>query len=174
MPIRIDCDKQCIAPREGVIVSQQPDTGYRLGIAGVKVIGRRQGEESRTGPPCKDCDVVKMRTEEGPTRLLVIAIDEKQRRRVCHVSQKTTLVQVDTIDDALVESIPVAVEEVRHLQRDIEIIAEREVQIRLIARHLLHCSDIEVGMKHASSHAGSDDCIGVGVALHAKTECAVS
>ena len=81
-----------------------------------------------------------------------------------HDAEKLALIQVDIIDRALREDFPVTLEVVRHPARHVEIVAKHEIQVRPVARDLLHGARIEVRVVHRV------DTLRVGIPLHAEGE----
>ena len=101
-------------------------------------------------------------SQQVPPRLLVVADDREQCCGVRHDAKEPALIQVDIIDRALREDVPVALVKVRQQARHIEVVAQHEIQVRPGARDLLHGARIEIRVVHGLG------ALRVGIALDAK------
>jgi len=133
VPVGVDNHKQCIAPGEGVIVSQLADVLDRFRVAGVEVVGGRQGVVGVAGSLRPDRHVIRCAVEVGEGGLFVVAIDQVDGR----FDQPQPLALVDV---QLCDGISVDILEAVHA----EIVADGQKKVGLIGGDTRQGADVQV------------------------------
>ena len=96
LPVVVQNHEERVAPGPGIIVLQQADGFQRLGVAGVKSVGRGRGKIPVAGVLGQNRDIMADvgLVEIEQRRLLVIAIDQKKRRGLRDQSEEGALERV--------------------------------------------------------------------------------
>ena len=160
MPVRIDGDKQSVAPRPRIVIAAESEKLHLLGVAAVEAIRSRQREIQIARFAGIDRGIVGRAVEMNRRRLLVVAVDQKQRGRVRHGPQEVALVDVELRDRIGVQVAAI-------VQRiDIEVVAQRDVEVRPVLADVFQIAHIQIRTVHLALP------FGMRVALHAKRESA--